>query len=193
MAQDFLLPDLDPLIPKPAKPGPVIKYGTVTQQSPLKVLVDGDTVATDVNDACLPLVGQRVVMILQNRILTAVAALDVDTGWLTTGYTVSSGWSVTLLKYRRIGKLVYVYLNFDRTGADLGGGASGNMANTPVATLPAGFRPSTACVLSTGTGGSLAGGYIDNAGIIYMAATVPNQPITSTGPTCSLGGMFPLD
>lgn len=64
------------------------------------------------------------------QILTAEAlnAVFGDSGILALPVTAGTGWSVTTAQYRLIGKLLDLYVEIARTGADVTGSAGGNIS-----------------------------------------------------------------
>lgn len=64
-----------------------------------------------------------------------------DTGWVTTGFVVQDGWSVTSIKARKRGVDIDVRGEFVRTGDDIEAGPTGNIADTAIVSLPPQFRP----------------------------------------------------
>jgi hypothetical protein len=87
-----------------------------------------------------------------NRIETGIddvtddfeAHIADDTGWVTTGITAATDWSITSQAYRRIGSVVYLRLKVKRTGSDLIVNEGGILPGTQtVAVLPAAIRAVT--------------------------------------------------
>ena len=63
----------------------------------------------------------------------------------TTGvFTASAGWSILDQTAVKKAGVVTVYANISRTGADIPANASGNITDTDVATIAAGWRPNAA-------------------------------------------------
>lgn len=95
---DFLRPVLDQIAKLWARLAlmPVIRWGTVTQASPLRVTLDGDTDAVPFTPQTvvkgIP-TGKRVVCIEQHRrlIIIAVTGWTDNTGWAPL--TLENGWS----------------------------------------------------------------------------------------------------
>jgi hypothetical protein len=104
-----------------------------------------------------------------------------DSGWLTSGITAASGWSVTSQEYRRVNGIVNGLIVVTRTGAAISVPSTGNIANTGIATLPSGFY-NTSCpsgmVLTAGVG-PMVGGYISELGLLVITAMSSGATIAS--------------
>lgn len=106
----------DILLPGPVEPGQSWRWATVTQVSPLRVRLDGDTTALDLTPDSLlvlpPVVGQRVHVHMVDRSLVVVGAPASSTGaWATytptiTGLTLGNG--TVDAQYAQIGRTVHV-------------------------------------------------------------------------------------
>jgi hypothetical protein len=95
----------------------------------------GDTVryTKTESDARYPLITQTYTKTEVDALFTAhLAALHADTGWIValTGFTAATGFSLQAIKYRVLGKVVYLSAAMTRTGADLVNTLAGNPANT---------------------------------------------------------------
>jgi hypothetical protein len=109
-----------------------------------------------------------------------------DSGWLTSGITAATGWSITAQSYRRLNGYVCGTLNVTRTGAAISVPATGNIANTDLATLPSGYYNTTVGsgqVIISGDG-PLIVGVVTATGLIVLTAAssgaVISQNITLT-------------
>jgi hypothetical protein len=96
-----------------------------------------------------------------------------------SGVTMSSGWtfgSFTALKVGRVCALMY---NFTRSGAQIVSNSTGNIANTQIALInDSRFFPANPFApVSTGWGGNMWSGYINNSGQIVVGGLDPNVPI----------------
>jgi hypothetical protein len=123
--------------------------------------------------------------------IDALQTATEDTGWIasSTGITATTGWSLSMAKYRRIGKVVSIYVQFKRTGAAVTVNADGNIANIQVGTLPAGITPSSYQSIHSGSTGRVCTGNVSNDAGIYLAAIVPGSNI-DTNDEISLGGTY---
>ncbi len=54
-----------------------------------------------------------------------------DTGWLALSVTAAAGWTLASAFYRRWGPMVGIRVEYERTGADIVAGASGNIVGDP--------------------------------------------------------------
>lgn len=142
-----------------------MRWGTVTDTSPLRVLLDGDAVALpfapqSLIDPAALVVGDRVRCDLTNRRLVVlgrsggdprVAALEAataDTGWLNVAGTNANAFTLEAgypPQYRRIGSVVYLRGRFFRSTAPGTGGTLLARAGA----LPVGFRPSSLVIITT--------------------------------------------
>jgi len=66
--------------------------------------------------------------------------LNTDTGWLTTGFAPSSGWTATGCAYRTVNGVTTCHIRAQRTGGTITASASGSIADTNVVVLPAAIR-----------------------------------------------------
>jgi hypothetical protein len=126
---------------------------------------------------------------MQSSIEALQNATD-DSGYLTSGITAATGWSIQAQGYRRIGKLMLLHLSATRTGAAITVGTDGDVTNTQVATLPVNYRPvNTYQPLSSSSTGRVTSGYAETGGAVYLASTTPGANI-ATGDTISLDGFL---
>jgi len=150
---------------------------TVTSVSPLRVQLD--STSTDAPALTLvsyiPVVGNRVTVLVQGSQLLilgawAVTSGQLDTGWVTSGFTAAAGFTITSQNVRRRNGIVTVNIGVTTTNIL----AAGNIANTPIVNIPAGWVPAQ----SNGQigGGPTSGGHTSYAstsdgGTIIMTAT----------------------
>lgn len=67
-----------------------------------------------------------------------------DTGWVTTGFSIPSGWSGgTWMKARNHCGKIEVRCELVRTGADITALANGNVTDQTILTVPAQFTPTS--------------------------------------------------
>ena len=66
--------------------------------------------------------------------------VNVDTGWLTTGFAASAGWTATGCAYRTVNGVTTCHIRAQRTGGTITPSTSGSIADTNVVVLPAGIR-----------------------------------------------------
>lgn len=64
-----------------------------------------------------------------------------DTGWVTEGFVVGSGWSMGGMKARRHVDTIDIRGYVTRTGDDLRADDEGNLGDTTVVSVPPQFRP----------------------------------------------------
>lgn len=64
-----------------------------------------------------------------------------DTGWVTEGFVVQDGWSITSIKARRNGVNTDIRGEFVRTGDDIESGPTGNITDEAIVSVPPQFRP----------------------------------------------------
>lgn len=113
-----------------------------------------------------------------------------DTGWLTSGITAATGWSISSQRYRRIGQVVEVLVAVKRTGAAITVSATGDVSDTAVCTVPTGFTTSGAHGLHS-QGGRVAAYALLTNGIIYITACAPGGNI-ATGEALTIAGTYLL-
>jgi hypothetical protein len=75
--------------------------------------------------------------------LSPSGATQYDTGWLTTGLTITAGtdWTVDSYRVRRVGMVIFIRVSVTYTGAGFTTTTIGDVANSTIFTLPAGWRP----------------------------------------------------
>jgi hypothetical protein len=74
------------------------------------------------------------------NIATLLAGAPHDTGWLALATTAGTGFTLSAALYRQWGPLVSVYIQYQRSGADLAIGSNGNIIGDP-----------TMCTITTAT------------------------------------------
>jgi len=120
-----------------------------------------------------------------------------DSGWVTSGFASGSGsTSVGSGAIRRVGITVSVTLNSIVVSPAVSVTIFGDLTNTQVAKVPAGFEPARDQVLSTYGNGALAAFYITSTGYIYLSAIAPASTWTGTttwSGTVSCGGTYFID
>lgn len=74
---------------------------------------------------------------------TRLDALDADTGWVNFTCSPGTDWLVLTAKYRKIGKVIWMFTEFRWTGAPITGAAGGGTGDKTMGTItPTGLRPS---------------------------------------------------
>lgn len=142
----------------------------------------------------VPVVGSAVWVMSNGHdrfVIGHLATQQMDSGWLTSGITAASGWTVDSQRYRRVGDIIHVYFTFTRTGSAITVPTNGNISNTAIATLPAGFRPVTyGQPLVTGPAGPLVACYANTSGQVDLAAVAPGTDLSTSGQQLSTGGII---
>lgn len=64
-----------------------------------------------------------------------------DTGWITSGFVIESGWSITSLAGRIYGRTINIRGDFLRTGDQITFPSNGNIADMDLVSVPPQFRP----------------------------------------------------
>jgi hypothetical protein len=123
---------------------PTYGFDFETPQSKPGITLTGDI------DGSSPILAEQVETVIAGidaRVSAAegdIAALQAvspsDTGWLTLATTAGSGFTLSSALYRQWGPLVSVFIQFQRSGADLVIGSSGNIIGDP-----------TMCTITTAT------------------------------------------
>jgi hypothetical protein len=114
---------------------------------------------------------------------TAVAALATDSGWVTAGFTIQTGFTLTLARYRLIaGDLVNVRIQATRTGGTITAGANGNIStDDPVIIVPAAIWPADVITAAFDSASLGAGGcQLSAAGVMTLRSFYPSQTIVNT-------------
>lgn len=125
----------------------------------------------------------------------AVIRPDVD--YTATGIaTAASGWTLTAQRGIVRSGIAFVFLTLTRTGGTITVPTTGDIANTPIATLSSGWRaPALTAQVLTLTGGGvgpISAGYIGTDGLtLSISAIAPGANIVNTD-SISLGGNWPI-
>jgi hypothetical protein len=108
-----------------------------------------------------------------------LAAANIsDSGWTTTGFAMSSGWTNNGSSWRVVNGVVTLQLRFNRSGTAITSNASANVADVQVLTVPSTPRTSfnvtgTGIVLATaGSGGFVY--QINNGIMTIVSSTSPS-------------------
>lgn len=94
------------------------------------------------------------------------------------GVTASTGFSIQSERLVKVGGLVSVNVKVRRTGANITAPSpSGNIANTPMFTVPAGFRPPSGVSGSMRVGylGPMGNGACESTGVASVTAFIPGD------------------
>ncbi len=165
---------------------PTYGFEYETPQSKPGVTLTGDI------DGSSPILAEQVEIVIAGidaRVASAegdIAALQAvtasDTGWLTLTTTPAAGFTLTQALYRRWGPMVMIRLEYERTGADIVAGATGNVVGDPlVATITeVNARPSQP--IQTLLHASLTSGacVINTAGAINLTDMHSSSTIATT-------------
>lgn len=120
------------------------------------------------------------------KALSPGGATQYDTGWVTTGLTITAGtdWSITSYRLRRIGITTFVRISFLYTGAGYTTSATGDGTDSTMCTLPAGWRPdSEAAGVSVSQNGAREFfGQINTAGALLLTHGMPSQTLPTSTP-----------
>lgn len=125
--------------------------------------------------------GQSVEVTVAGRVTTVRRPLD-GTGWVTGGFTASSGWSVAAAAYRTVGGVRWINVEMTRTGSTLTGSSSGHLADTDVVTIPAAALPVTALPVTEISGSwraqtTFGGMRINTSGVMQLTDLHPNGAV----------------
>ena len=108
-----------------------------------------------------------------------------DTGAVSTGFVMQSGWSDGGCYYQSFGPLVYVHVQCNRTGSDLTFGANGGLSDTGVVQIPS-AAVNTEWSFQAGSGGVNIGGTFgvawrlqSSSGVLQITAGNPTVTISS--------------
>lgn len=108
--------------------------------------------------------------------VTALEALPTE---FTNKLTASAGWTVDTQSLWKLGRVIILHFQATRTGAAINAPADGNLVNTEIGTVVAGYRPGTRAGWSTDTTGRGSGGYLNEGGSLVVSWTMPNQDIAT--------------
>lgn len=115
-----------------------------------------------------------------------------DTGWITTGLTVTPGtnWTLTSYSIRKTGNQAWARVILTYTGPDVATGADGNLGDLQAATIPAGYRPIYSWPLSVSQFATRTwGGFISTVGVLTLSNGLSTQTLT-TGNSISFVGTY---
>lgn len=124
---------------------------------------------SDTLDAAIKAIADRVTA------LEAVPTIYADK------ITASAGWTVNSQQLLKLGRIIIVHFQFTRTGAAINAPADGNLVNTEMGTVPAGYRPggTARAGWATTTTGRGSGGYLSETGSLVIAWTMPSQDVAT--------------
>lgn len=108
-------------------------YGTATDEA------DRDTRYADIPVGGL--VSCPNLLALWQRTATGWHTVTEDTGPVTTGFTAAAGWDLGVCETVRRDGRADVYMEVFRTGGAINASAGGNIPDTTIGTIPAGFTP----------------------------------------------------
>lgn len=128
-----------------------------------------------------------------NGTSTSWASITSDSGTLSSGITASAGWSITSQSYRKYNNIVQVSINLTRSGTTITVPASGNIANTTVATMPSGYRPAFEAMAVSGSNGRIASGAIDSGGAVVLTSVGTNSDNTVAAQDIQTNDTFTLN
>lgn len=116
--------------------------------------------------------------------LASVSALGVGSFAIettTSGLVAAAGWSTPVFTARRTSGIADVVVQVTRTGADITAGASGNIADTLIATIPAGWRPQGTTHIANYDKGGVADGSVSvgTDGLCTIKTLSPTAVITA--------------
>lgn len=101
---------------------------------------------------------------------------------VTSGYSAATGWATSALRAKVItGPVVVGLVSMTRTGADLTGGADGNISpDTAIVTLPASLFPNSTAYVSCGNGSGNGECSVSTAGVVSLRSWTGENTITSS-------------
>lgn len=108
-----------------------------------------------------------------------VTTLEAAPTEFTNKLTASSGWTIDTQSLWKLGRMIILHFQATRTGAAINAPADGNLVNTEIGTVAAGYRPGTRAGWSTDTTGRGSGGYLNETGSLVVSWTMPNQDIAT--------------
>ena len=159
---------------------PVYLWGTVTQSSPLLVVLEGDTEPVAPLSLSSSPVGAKV-LCAQQRGRVIVVNASGDTGWVDLSSYVSTGItyvadaddSLKGIRAKRVGQEVTLSLGNFRVDS-LSVPAHGNISNRPILDpIPVQFRPLGGAAISAAWNGRVWAGFVRPDGTVYMSAVAP--------------------
>jgi hypothetical protein len=112
-----------------------------------------------------------------------------------TWLTASTNFSVGTFRVYRTGGQVWFTGAISRLNTVLSAGTDGNITNTQMATIPAGFRPPLGNwqVAAGGVSGKIASGYVSETGVMAIGALCPGTGGDWTvGLSMTWSGSYPL-
>lgn len=136
--------------------------------------------------------GWEAISDLGDAVDTYLTEFTADTGWVTGGFTMGSGWTNAGSRYRIVGKVCQLDYRITRSGSDLGSPSTGNMSNNTAATAPAAARPDTTIQASWTTGETNGGGQVQSDGDLVLMSMNPTSSVVSgTDLLCSAVFLLP--
>jgi hypothetical protein len=108
--------------------------------------------------------------------------VGTDTGWQTTGLTITpaTDWTVTSYRVRKIKNSAWFSVQVTYSGADFATGADGNMTDKIVATLPTGYRPAASWpVMVSEWVTRMWGGVVATDGTLVLSHGLPSRTVTT--------------
>lgn len=127
-----------------------------------------------------------------DHIEQGIATLAADSGWLTTGITAATGWSIDSQKYAKRGSTVWVYVAVTRTGSAINPVTNGDVStDSLICTLPAGYRPATAWGLGSGGGDRIAVFKANTDVTVLLSAMNNDSAINTTTGKLVVCGVLP--
>lgn len=125
---------------------------------------------------------------------TAIGNVAVDTGWITTGYTMASSHTASSFNIRAIGKIVSIVVVGTLNPAPTSN-TNGDYGNVTVLTVPTAFIPSAAPASQGLAAGASGPGFtyaIAASGVISLTAGPTGAGLYSAGVSYSISGQYLL-
>ena len=122
-------------------------------------------------------------------------SIKAGTAWVTstTGFAGGTGWTLTAVRYRRMGPLVWLRILVTRSGSAITVGAgSGDITNVVVATVPASLYPTQTIGMGQSAAGRVAAGFLDTSGNVTLNAVAGDGTNIATSDTIDLECFYPL-
>lgn len=187
--------------------GAVMRQGevSVVNSDGTVTLTLGGSVTAVTSVRCLanvmPYVGATVWCAQFARDLLVVGVQEVATGWSTstTGFTAAANWSLTSVRWRRVGSLAWLYVVLARTTSNLAVAAgTGDITNTDIlSAVPANMTPASVQYGHSGGTGRVATYSLSSGGVMTVNALAGDGTVVSfTGPQDSISAQFnayPID